>query len=385
MKKNKKHIAILGSTGSIGVQALSVISEKKDLFSVEVLTANNNSLLLIKQAKEFRPNSVVICNEQKYDEVNSALSDLGIKVYCGEASLVDIVDGENIDLVLTALVGYSGLRPTIKAIQSGKTIALANKESLVVAGGLITALCKEFGVSLYPVDSEHSAIFQCLVGEGNNPIEKIYLTASGGPFRGMSRKDLLTITKKQALKHPNWSMGAKITIDSASLMNKGLEVIEAKWLFDLRAEQIDVVVHPQSIIHSAVQFEDGSIKAQIGLPDMKLPIQYALGFPKRIKNSFPRFSFLDHPHLTFEKPDLKTFKNLELAYYSMKKGGNSPCVLNAANEIVVEAFLKEKISFLKMSDVIADCIEKITFVTNPALEDYIETNRLTRVLAKKLL
>lgn len=385
MKKNKKHIAILGSTGSIGVQALSVISEKKDLFSVEVLTANNNSLLLIKQAKEFRPNSVVICNEKKYDEVNSALSCLGIKVYCGETSLVDIVDGENIDLVLTALVGYSGLRPTIKAIQSGKTIALANKESLVVAGGLITALCKEFGVSLYPVDSEHSAIFQCLVGEVNNPIEKIYLTASGGPFRGMSRKDLLTISKKQALKHPNWSMGAKITIDSASLMNKGLEVIEAKWLFDLRAEQIDVVVHPQSIIHSAVQFEDGSIKAQIGLPDMKLPIQYALGFPKRIKNNFPRFSFLDYPSLTFEKPDLKTFKNLELAYYSMKKGGNSPCVLNAANEVVVEAFLKEKITFLKMSDVIAGCIEKITFVANPALEDYIETNRLTRVLAKKLL
>jgi len=382
--ENKKKIAILGSTGSIGTQALEVISEQSNLFEVEVLTANNNSTLLIEQAKKFKPNTVVISNDGKYKEVNDALFDLGIKVFAGEKSLEDVVEGENIDVVLTALVGYAGLKPTIKAIKAGKNIALANKETLVVAGDLITKLCQQYGVSIYPVDSEHSAIFQCLAGE-INPIEKIYLTASGGPFRGKLRRDLLNITKVQALKHPNWEMGAKITIDSASLMNKGLEVIEAKWLFDLKAEQIDVVVHPQSIIHSAVQFEDGSIKAQLGIPDMKLPIQYALGFPERLKNTFKRFDFLDYPNLTFEKPDLETFRNLQLAYNAMEKGGNMPCILNAANEIAVAAFLQDKIGFLNMSDLIADCMEKITFVSNPTLDDYVSTNTATRILANKLL
>ena len=385
MEGKKKQIAILGSTGSIGTQALEVISEHSNLFEVEVLTANNNSKLLIEQAIKFKPNTVVIANEEKYKEVDEALFKLGIKVFAGQQSLEEVVEAENIDVVLTALVGYSGLKPTIRAIKAKKTIALANKETLVVAGDLITKLCLENGVRIYPVDSEHSAIFQCLVGETYNPIEKIYLTASGGPFRGRLRNDLLNITKAQALKHPNWEMGAKITIDSASLMNKGLEVIEAKWLFDLKAEQIDVVVHPQSIIHSAVQFEDGSIKAQLGVPDMKLPIQYALGFPERLKNTFKRFSFMDYPNLTFEKPDLETFRNLQLAYNAMDKGGNMPCILNAANEIAVAAFLKDKIGFLNMSDLIADCMEKITFVSNPTLEDYVATNKETRILANELL
>jgi len=385
MEVKKKQIAILGSTGSIGTQALEVISEHSDLFEVEVLTANNNSALLIEQAKKYKPNTVVITNEDKYKEVDDALFDLGIKVFAGQQSLEEVVEGENIDVVLTALVGYSGLKPTIHAIKSGKNIALANKETLVVAGDLITKLCQEYGVSIYPVDSEHSAIFQCLVGEQYNPIEKIYLTASGGPFRGKLRNDLLDITKAQALKHPNWEMGAKITIDSASMMNKGLEVIEAKWLFDLKAEQIDVVVHPQSIIHSAVQFEDGSIKAQLGIPDMKLPIQYALGFPKRLPNTFERFNFIDSPNLTFEKPDLETFRNLQLAYSAMEKGGNMPCILNAANEIAVAAFLKDKIGFLNMSDLIANCMEKITFVSQPTLADYVATDEATRILANKLL
>ena len=385
MEEKKKQIAILGSTGSIGTQALEVISEHSNLFEVEVLTANNNSKLLIEQAIKFKPNTVVIANEEKYKEVDEALFKLGIKVFAGQQSLEEVVEGENIDVVLTALVGYSGLKPTIRAIKAKKTIALANKETLVVAGDLITKLCIENGVKIYPVDSEHSAIFQCLVGETYNPIEKIYLTASGGPFRGRLRNDLLNITKAQALKHPNWEMGAKITIDSASLMNKGLEVIEAKWLFDLKAEQIDVVVHPQSIIHSAVQFEDGSIKAQLGVPDMKLPIQYALGFPERLKNTFKRFSFMDYPNFTFEKPDLETFRNLQLAYNAMDKGGNMPCILNAANEIAVAAFLKDKIGFLNMSDLIADCMEKITFVSNPTLEDYVATNKETRILANELL
>ena len=385
MEEKKKQIAILGSTGSIGTQALEVISEHSNLFEVEVLTANNNSKLLIEQAIKFKPNTVVIANEEKYKEVDEALFKLGIKVFAGQQSLEEVVEGENIDVVLTALVGYSGLKPTIRAIKAKKTIALANKETLVVAGDLITKLCLENGVKIYPVDSEHSAIFQCLVGETYNPIEKIYLTASGGPFRGRLRNDLLNITKAQALKHPNWEMGAKITIDSASLMNKGLEVIEAKWLFDLKAEQIDVVVHPQSIIHSAVQFEDGSIKAQLGVPDMKLPIQYALGFPERLKNTFKRFSFMDYPNLTFEKPDLETFRNLQLAYNAMEKAGNMPCILNAANEIAVAAFLKDKIGFLNMSDLIADCMEKITFVSNPKLEDYVATNKETRILANELL
>ena len=385
MEEKKKKIAILGSTGSIGTQALEVISEHSNLFEVEVLTANNNSKLLIEQAIKFKPNTVVIANEEKYKEVDDALFKLGIKVFAGQQSLEEVVEGENIDIVLTALVGYSGLKPTIRAIKAKKTIALANKETLVVAGDLITKLCHEHNVKIYPVDSEHSAIFQCLVGETYNPIEKIYLTASGGPFRGRLKDDLLNITKVQALRHPNWEMGAKITIDSASLMNKGLEVIEAKWLFDLRREQIDVIVHPQSIIHSAVQFEDGSIKAQLGVPDMKLPIQYALGFPERLKNTFKRFSFMDYPNLTFEKPDLETFRNLQLAYNAMGKGGNMPCILNAANEIAVAAFLKDKIGFLNMSDLIADCMEKITFVSNPSLEDYVATNKETRILAKELL
>ena len=385
MEGKKKQIAIPGSTGSIGTQALEVISEHSNLFEVEVLTANNNSKLLIEQAIKFKPNTVVIANEEKYKEVDDALFKLGIKVFAGQQSLEEVVEGKNIDVVLTALVGYSGLKPTIRAIKAKKTIALANKETLVVAGDLITKLCLENGVKIYPVDSEHSAIFQCLVGETYNPIEKIYLTASGGPFRGKLKNDLHTITKAQALKHPNWEMGAKITIDRASLMNKGLEVIEAKWLFDLKAEQIDVIVHPQSILHSAVQFEDGSIKAQLGVPDMKLPIQYALGFPERLKNTFKRFSFMDYPNLTFEKPDLETFRNLQLAYNAMDRGGNVPCILNAANEIAVAAFLKDKIGFLNMSDLIADCMEKITFVSNPTLEDYVATNKATRILANELL
>ena len=381
----KTRVAILGSTGSIGTQALEVIHSHKNLFDVEVLTANNNSSLLIEQAKKFKPNAVVIVNEKKYAEVNSALKNHGIKVFSGQDSVEQIVSSENIDVVLTALVGYSGLKPTISAITSGKKIALANKETLVVAGELITRLCHDYNAPLYPVDSEHSAIFQCLVGEKQNPIEKIFLTASGGPFRGKSIADLKNITKSQALKHPNWNMGAKITIDSATLMNKGLEVIEAKWLFGLEKERIDVIVHPQSIIHSAVQFEDGSIKAQLGLPDMKLPIQYALGFPHRLKNTFTRFSFFDYPELTFEKADEKTFRNLGLAYRAMKKGGNSPCVLNAANEIAVDAFLNDKIGFLNMSDLIDNCLEKITFVKNPTIDDYIETDRETRRLAKTIL
>ena len=381
----KKGIAILGSTGSIGTQTLEVVSEHKNLFSIEVLTANNNCDLLIKQAKKYKPNAVVIVNQAKYDKVNSELSKLGIKVYAGQKSLEQIIESEEINIVLTALVGYSGLIPTINAIKLGKKIALANKETLVVAGDLITKLSKEYNAPIYPVDSEHSAIFQCLVGENNNAIEKIYLTASGGPFRGKKAAELKKITKKQALRHPNWSMGAKITIDSATLMNKGLEVIEAKWLFNLNKEQIDVVVHPQSIIHSAVQFEDGSIKAQLGIPDMKLPIQYALGFPNRLKNNFKRFSFFDYPNLTFEKADEKTFRNLSLAFRAMSKGGNSACILNAANEIAVEAFLNEKIGFLNMSDLIDNCLEKITFVKSPTIEDYIETDQQTRLLANKLL
>ena len=381
----KKRIAILGSTGSIGTQALEVIEEQKDIFDVEVLSANTNSELLIKQSILHRPNSVVIVDESKYDEVFKELNPLNIKVYSGSESLEQIVCSDNIDMVLTALVGYSGLLPTISAIKSGKKIALANKETLVVAGGLINSLCKSSSSEIIPVDSEHSAIYQCLVGEERNPIEKIILTASGGPFRGRSRDELANITREQALKHPNWSMGAKITIDSATLMNKGLEVIEAKWLFDLTPEQIDVVVHPQSIIHSAVQFQDGSIKAQLGLPDMKLPIQYALGFPKRLKNNFKRLDFFQYPNLTFEKPDTETFKNLALAYKAMEKGGNAPCVLNAANEIAVEAFLNNKIGFLNMFDLIGNCLEKTNFVKSPSLNDLIESNNEARKIAKSML
>ena len=385
MSLKKKHIAILGSTGSIGTQALEVIEAHKNLFEVEVLTANSNSDLLIKQAKKFLPNVVVIGDQKKYEMVNGALFNLGIKVYAGEDALSDVVEMDGIDLLLTALVGYAGLKPTVRAIKSGKNIALANKETLVVAGDLITSLCKEYGTSIYPVDSEHSALFQCLAGEQGNAVEKIYLTASGGPFRGWDANKLLSVKKANALKHPNWEMGPKITIDSASLMNKGLEVIEAKWLFDLTEKQIEVVVHPESIIHSAVQFEDGSIKAQLGLPDMKLPIQYAFGFPKRLKNNFERFSFFDYPNLNFERPDFETFRNLKLAFNAMEKGGNMPCILNAANEIAVAAFLEDKIGFLNMSDLIANCMEKITFVSKPTLEDYIDTNKSTRILANKLL
>jgi len=385
MKQKRKKIAILGSTGSIGTQALDVVLQFPDLFQITLLTAYKNSALLIQQAKKFKPSAVVIVDESKYQEVKRSLSSLNISVFTGEESLSESVKRDDIDLVLTALVGYSGLKPTISAIKSNKIIALANKETLVVAGKLITDLCKQYNTSIYPVDSEHSAIFQCLVGEKGNSVEKIYLTASGGPFFKKTKSELLHVSKQQALKHPNWEMGKKITIDSATLMNKGLEVIEAKWLFDLKLEQIEVVVHPESIIHSAVQFQDGSIKAQLGLPDMKLPIQYALGFPKRLKNNFARFSFFDYPNLTFEKPNLNVFKNLGLAYQAMEKGGNMPCVLNAANEIAVDAFLKDKIGFLNMSDLIADCMEKITFVANPSFEDYVETNKEARLLALKLL
>ncbi|MEP4533323.1 MAG: 1-deoxy-D-xylulose-5-phosphate reductoisomerase [Cyclobacteriaceae bacterium] len=382
---NKKGLAILGSTGSIGTQTLDVIERHPDRFSVEVLTAQNNAKLLIAQAVKFKPNTVVIGNEDLYDEVFSALDSLDIKVYSGANALASVVEMETVDTVLTALVGYSGLKPTIKAIEAGKTIALANKETLVVAGQLVTQLAMERGVNILPVDSEHSAIFQCLVGEFHNPIEKLILTASGGPFRGRSRSDLAKITKEQALKHPNWDMGAKITIDSATLMNKGLEVIEAKWLFGVGLDRIDVVVHPQSIIHSLVQFEDGSIKAQLGLPDMRLPIQFAIGYPERLKADFPRFSFLDYPQLTFEQPDTETFQNLQLAYNALEKGGNMPCILNAANEIAVEEFLKDNIGFLQISDVIAECLEKVGYIREPNLEDYVSTDELTRVKAREII
>ena len=382
---NKKNIAILGSTGSIGTQAIDVIRANPETFNLEVLTAQNSADLLIEQAIEMKPNHVVIGNETLYKKVSDALWNHDIKVYAGSDALAQVVEMNSIDLVLTALVGYAGLRPTLNAINAGKTIALANKETLVVAGDIVTDLARKKGVNILPVDSEHSAIFQCLVGEFQNPIEEIYLTASGGPFRGKKREALLDVTKAQALKHPNWDMGAKITIDSASMMNKGLEVIEAKWLFGLKPEQIKVIVHPQSIIHSIVQFEDGSMKAQMGLPDMKLPIQFALGYPNRLKSNFPRFNFLDYPNLTFEQPDLKTFKNLALAFDSMDKGGNAACVLNAANEVVVDAFLKDKIKFLEMSDVIESCLQKVTFVGKPSYDDYVATDQETRRMALELV
>jgi 1-deoxy-D-xylulose-5-phosphate reductoisomerase len=381
----KKHIAILGSTGSIGTQALEVIAANPENFEVEVLTAQNNAELLIQQAKEFKPNAVVIVNEDFYPQVKDALVPLDIKVFAGEKSLASIVQMDSIDIVLTALVGYSGLKPTIKAIEAGKNIALANKETLVVAGELITQLAREKGVNIYPVDSEHSAIFQCLVGEFDNPIEKIILTASGGPFRGKKRHELKSVTKAQALKHPNWTMGAKVTIDSASLMNKGLEVIEAKWLFSLKPEQIEVIVHPQSIVHSLVQFRDSSIKAQLGLPDMRLPIQFALGYPQRLKADYPRFDFTQYPNLTFEPPDTETFRNLALAFQAMAKAGNMPCVLNAANEIAVQEFLKDNIGFLQMSEVVERCLEKVTYVSKPTFEDYVVTDTETRQLAGELI
>ncbi len=380
-----KTIAILGSTGSIGTQALEVIAANRDRFAVEVLTANSNAELLAKQAIAFDVNAVVILDESKFQWLKSELEPHGIKVFCGEQALSEVVAFEKVQTVLTALVGYAGLKPTINAIKAKKDIALANKETLVVAGDLITRLAEENNVHILPVDSEHSAIFQCLVGEWHNPIEKIYLTASGGPFRGMDRNALANVTKAQALKHPNWTMGAKITIDSASLMNKGLEVIEAKWLFNLKPNQIDVIVHPQSIIHSIVQFQDGSMKAQMGLPDMKLPIQYALGYPNRFVSDFPRFDFLNYPNLSFEKADINSFQNLQLAFEAMNKAGNMPCILNAANEVVVEAFLNDQIGFLQMSDVIADCMQKITFITEPNYEDYVSTDKESRIFAQSLI
>lgn len=385
MKTPAKGIAILGSTGSIGTQALDVIRAQPDSFRVEVLTAGRNADLLLKQAREFQPNCVVIGDESRYSELSEALWKEGIKTYCGPEALVDVVAMEGVEMVLTALVGFAGLRPTMSAIEAGKHIALANKETLVVAGELVTKAARQKGVNLYPVDSEHSAIFQCLAGEFHNPIEKIYLTASGGPFRGWKREDLATVTKAQALKHPNWDMGAKITIDSASLMNKGLEVIEAKWLFNLKPEQIDVVVHRESIIHSVVQFEDGSMKAQMGLPDMKLPIQYAMGYPNRLKSDFPRFNFMDYPELHFEAPDRQAFRNLDLAYAAMGKGGSAPCVLNAANEVVVQAFLEDRVGFLEMSDVVENCLESVVHNAQPSLEDYLEIDAEARRKAASLL
>lgn len=380
-----KKIAILGATGSIGTQALEVIEEHSDKFQVEVLTANGNADLLIQQAIKFKPNVVVIADKTQYKKVEEALWQHDIKTYAGEEALAQVVQMDSIDVVLTALVGYSGLLPTINAIKAKKTIALANKETLVVAGELIIKLAQENQVAILPVDSEHSAIFQCLVGEFDNKIEKIYLTASGGPFRGKTREELAIVTKEQALKHPNWDMGAKITIDSATLMNKGLEVIEAKWLFNLKPEQIDVIVHPQSIIHSLVQFEDGSMKAQLGLPDMKHPIQYALSFPERFSSQSKRFEFMNYPELTFEKPDTETFFNLQLAYHALKKGGNTACILNAANEITVDAFLKDKITFLQIAEINQQCMEKANFIAHPTYEDYVATNTQARSIAKELI
>lgn len=354
-----------------------------DRLSVEVLTAHSNAELLIKQAREFQPNVVVIGDESKYEMVADALGST-TKVYTGEKALSSVVTMDSVHLVLTALVGYAGLKPTLAAIGAKKPIALANKETLVVAGELVTQLASENGVNIYPVDSEHSAIFQCLVGEFHNPVEKIILTASGGPFRGKDEAFLRTVTREQALKHPNWDMGAKITIDSATLMNKGLEVIEAKWLFSLETKQIDVIVHPQSIIHSIVQFEDGSMKAQMGLPDMKLPIQYALGYPERLPSDFPRFDFLQYPSLTFEEPDRSVFRNLDLAYRALEKGGNMACALNAANEVAVDAFLSDKIGFLQIPEVVETCMEKSSFIPKPAYDDYVATDEETRIRAKEL-
>ncbi|MGA0557048.1 1-deoxy-D-xylulose-5-phosphate reductoisomerase [Larkinella sp. VNQ87] len=381
MTNSKRHIAILGSTGSIGTQAIDVVRAHPDVFEVEVLVANNNAELLIEQAALVRPNVVVVCNEDRYDAVFAALDPLGIKVYAGAKAVASVVQMERIDIVLTAMVGYAGLLPTIKAIEAGKHIALANKETLVVAGELITKLAREKGVSILPVDSEHSAIFQCLAGEFHNPIEKIILTASGGPFRGKSREFLKTVTKAQALKHPNWSMGAKITIDSATLMNKGLEVIEAKWLFSLEPAQIEVIVHPQSIIHSMVQFRDGSLKAQMGLPDMRLPIQYALAYPNRLSADFPRFDFANYPSLTFEPADRETFRNLQLAFDALERGGNVPCIINAANEVAVAAFLQDEIGFLEISEIIEEATQKVSFVTQPTYEDYVQTDEEARRIA----
>ncbi len=385
MVENKKQIAILGSTGSIGTQALEVIEENSGLFEVYAITANNQVDLLIEQARKFHPEVVAIANETHYSKLKESLADLPIKVFAGNEAIAQVAEMQPIDMVLTAMVGYSGLKPTIKAIEAGKKIALANKETLVVAGELICDLVEKHKSAILPVDSEHSAIFQCLTGEGNNPIEKLILTASGGPFRTKNLAELQHVTSAQALKHPNWDMGAKITIDSASMMNKGFEIIEAKWLFGVAPEQIDVVVHPQSIIHSMVQFADGSIKAQLGLPDMKLPIQYAFTYPDRLKTNFPRLDFNICTQFTFEQPDTERFRNLAFAYYAMEKGGNMPCILNAANEIVVAEFLKDKIGFLEMSDIIEEVMAKAHFVAKPTYDDYVATDEAVRALTSSFI
>ena len=376
-------IAILGSTGSIGTQALEVVREQQDALHVEVLSAHRNADLLIAQAKEFKPNAVVIGDDAKWKQVNDALFDDGIKVYSGAEALEQVVEVDGIDMVLTAMVGAAGLKPTLRAIDAGKQIALANKETLVVAGELVMNAARKKGVDIHPVDSEHSAIYQCIAGEFHNPIEKVILTASGGPFRGRTLEELGHVTKADALKHPNWDMGAKITIDSASLMNKGLEVIEAKWLFDVNPDQIDVVVHPQSIVHSCVQFDDGSIKAQLGLPDMKLPIQYALTYPRRLKNDFPRFSFMDHPSLTFEQPDTKTFRNLALAFDALTQGGNAPAILNAANEVAVARFLQDDIGFLDLPRVVEHALAHVAHQAKPSLDDLIASDAEARRVASE--
>lgn len=379
----KKQIAILGSTGSIGTQALQVIEEHPDLYEAYVLTANNRVELLIEQARKFRPEAVVIANEDKYPQLKEALSDLPVKVYAGMEAICQIVESGLIDIVLTAMVGYAGLRPTMNAIRAGKVIALANKETMVVAGELVNALASQYRTPILPVDSEHSAIFQCL--EVNNPLEKIILTASGGPFRTFTMEQLQKVTKEQALKHPNWSMGAKITVDSASMMNKGFEVIEAKWLFGLQPKQIEVVVHPQSVIHSMVEFEDGAVKAQLGVPDMRLPIQYAFSYPNRVRSSFDRLDFLKCNSLTFEAPDTQRFRNLALAYEALNQGGNMPCIVNAANEVVVAAFLKDQISFLGMSEVIEKSMQRVPFIQTPTYEDYVSTDAETRRIAAEMV
>ncbi len=383
MDTEKKQIAILGSTGSIGTQALQVIAEHPDLYEVYALTAYNNTDLLIRQARRFLPEAVVITNEEKYPRLKEALSDLSVKVYAGTDALCQIVEPRPIDIVLVSLVGYAGLRPTMNAIRAGKTIALANKETLVVAGDLINALATRYRTPILPVDSEHSAIFQCL--ERDNALEKVILTASGGPFRTYTQEQLRAVTKEQALKHPNWAMGTKVTVDSASLMNKGFEVIEAKWLFGVRPDQIEVVVHPQSVIHSMVQFADGAVKAQLGIPDMRLPIQYAFSYPQRLQSSFGRLDFSVIHELTFEQPDTTRFRNLALAYEALHQSGNMPCIINAANEVVVAAFLKNQISFLGMSDVIERTMSRVTYLKEPGYEDYVATDAEARRVASGLI
>ena len=381
----KKKIAVLGSTGSIGIQTLDVIQNNKEYFSAEILIAGQNSNLLIKQAKVFKPKIVVINDESKYQYIKEQLKDERIKVYAGKKEIINAVKNKSVDTVVSAVVGYSGLEPTISAIEAGKNIALANKETLVVAGELINNLIKKYKVKMYPIDSEHSAIYQCILGEEKNKFEKIILTASGGPFRGFKKSRLEKVTPDEALNHPKWKMGKKISIDSATLMNKGLEVIEAKWLFNVDPDNIEVIIHPEAIVHSMVQFRDGSIKAQLGVPDMKIPIQFALTSPYRLDSNFPRLSFKEKLSLNFEKPDLYTFKNLKLAFQAMKEGGNKPCILNAANEVVVDSFLKKEIKFLEMSEIIEECLNKMEYIANLNFEDYVEVDTKTRILTKKLI